>query len=210
MGGRESRNLVCGNHFPPFVIAWIGWAGTYLSSQEWLDLEKAFRTFHICFHEAQEKECPVASNQTSVEGPVNSPKMGVFSTYFILRNAGRMSLLSLVGISHAIPVHDHPHSELSTPSSSPLNALEVEPLLIQERCLRFRIFSLVFSPQSYYLVQLLLSWWHTCLTWLSALSSFVVPSLPPPVGVVENASWFAHVAPDTKPLGACAIMIDFF
>lgn len=55
MGGREPRELAWGNHFFLRVTAWIRWAGTCLSSQEWLDLGKAFKAFPICFTEAWKK-----------------------------------------------------------------------------------------------------------------------------------------------------------
>jgi hypothetical protein len=63
VGGRESRReLVWRNHFLPHVTAWIGWAGTCLSSG-WLDLGKAFKTLHIWLNKVQKEYAPWPSTQ---------------------------------------------------------------------------------------------------------------------------------------------------
>lgn len=74
-----------------------------------------------------------------------------------------------MGIYHTIPVHDHHHSQLSTPSSFPLNAFEMAPLLIHERSLCSSIFSVVFSHHRHRLA-------------VGAASPLVIPSPPPHQG----------------------------
>lgn len=74
-----------------------------------------------------------------------------------------------MGMDHTIPVHDHRHSQLSTPSSFPLNAFEMAPLLIHERSLCSSIFSAVSSHPRH------------CLA-VGAPSPLVIPSPPPRQG----------------------------